>query len=183
MMLETCKRQQVRPNPATESSVFKLWDLLSERGNIKLFVSEFQGKALACRMVIPFGRVLYDWKVGWTGDLPNLHATHLLVWEVIKWGKGHGCLSFDFMGISNRTVAKRILQGEPFHAVAEGQDLFKMTFGGGATLLPCARTHISNPFLAVGYRDIYPQIRRLRTKIDHLKDHLRNHNRRNQESE
>lgn len=165
MMLDTCHRIGVQPNPATEGFVHKLWELFFERGNLRLFLAECQGEIVAARMAIPFGRVLYDWKVGWTGKYQNLHPNNFLVWEIMRWAKDRGYLFFDFMGLSNRRIAETLLNGGASYSELKGQDLFKIGFGGDVILLPQARTFISNPLFRFSYRTFYPSVRAARSKI------------------
>ena len=164
MMVETCKRQGVDPNPASESHIRKLWQVFSERGGVKLFLASYKDEVVSGLIGIPFGQVFYAWKMGWTGKFEDSRANHLLHWEAIKWASNAGYRFFDFMAVS-RLVAETVIKGGHFYSAAKGSDLFKLSFGGDPILLPEARTYISNPILKFSYGKVYPRIRALRRRI------------------
>jgi peptidoglycan pentaglycine glycine transferase (the first glycine) len=173
MMVETCKRQGVDPNPASESHIRKLWQVFSERGGVKLFLALHKEEVVSGLIGIPFGQVFYAWKMGWTGRFEDSRANHLLHWEAIKWASNAGYRFYDFMALSRR-VAETVIKGNHFYSAARGSALFKLSFGGDIILLPEARTYISNPFLKFSYRKVYPRIRGLRSCIGDWRSHLKN---------
>lgn len=154
MMLATCKRLGVTPNPSSESFIHRLWNLLPVGRHVRLLIAEYNGTAVSALFGIPFGNTFYDWKVGWTGQFQRLQTNHLLVWESIKWAKDNGYRSFDFMTI-NRGTAEAVLGGADFQTVAEGSTLFKLSFGGDTLLLPKPRIYIDNGAFSLAYRLIY----------------------------
>lgn len=158
LMLETCKRQGVPPNPSTESFIQKLWGLFAPQGNIVLLLAHLRGEIVSALIGIPFGKVFNAWKMGWSGRHENSRANHLLHWKAMQWAKERGYRSYDFMGVS-RSIAEAILQGKHFYQVAKGSDLFKFSFGGAIRLLPEAYFYIGNPILRFGYSGIYPKLR------------------------
>jgi len=160
LMLETCKRQGVFPNPSTESFIQRLWSLFSPRGNIVLFLAHQKGEIISALIGIPFGKVFNAWKIGWSGEYENLGANHLLLWRTIQWARERGYRSYDFMGVT-RSAAESILNGRHFYEVAKGPDLFKFSFGGEIQLLPEASYYIKNSLLGIMYKDIYPAVRKL----------------------
>jgi serine/alanine adding enzyme len=63
-----------------------------------LLAESEQGEPMACRVVLPFGKSLYDWYAG-TSDLGyREHANASLVWHVLKQGTAEGFEVFDFGG-------------------------------------------------------------------------------------
>jgi peptidoglycan pentaglycine glycine transferase (the first glycine) len=161
MMIETCKRQNVEPNPSDEGFFHRLWQSLAHKGNMKLFFAVYKEEKVSGMMAIPYGETFYNWKVGWNGDYPSLRANHLLVYKTILWAKNNGYRYFDFMGIS-RSVAEQVLSGSNFNGVAKGTDLFKLSFGGDISLFPDVRVYFSNPLLGFTYQRIYKQFRMFR---------------------
>ncbi len=164
LMLETCRRQGVNPNPSTESFIQKLWDVFSPHGNIRFFLAEYNGEVVSGLMCIPFGKVCNAWKMGWSGKYENSRAVHFLHWKAIQWGKDNGYHSYDFMGI-NRSLAETILEGNHFYKVAKGASLFKLSFGGEVRLLPEACYYFKSPLLGLLYTKVYPYFRKIKGAI------------------
>jgi len=158
LMLETCKRQAVKPSPSSESFIQKLWEVFSPYKNIKFFLAEYKKEILSGLICIPFGKVFYAWRFGWSGKYEDLRANHLLHWKAIQWAKENGYKYYDFMVIK-RIIAEKILKGAHFYSVAKGQDLFKLSFGGEIALLPEAYFYIKNPILRFIYTKVYGNLR------------------------
>ncbi|MBM4308855.1 MAG: GNAT family N-acetyltransferase [Deltaproteobacteria bacterium] len=159
LMLSTCQRQGVMPNPSSEDFFKIMWDILSSNKNIKLFIAEHDGEIVSGLLNIPFGKVVYAYKLGWSGKFETMRPNHVLHWDAIKWAKSAGYISFDFVGIEWNT-AEAILEGKHFYEVAKGPTLFKLGFGGEVKLLPEAWYFIKNPFLELIYLLVYPYIRK-----------------------
>lgn len=164
LMLETCRRQRVDPNPSTESFIQKLWDVFSPHGNIRFFLAEYHGEIVSGLICIPFGKVFNAWKMGWSGKYENSRAVHLLHWKAIQSAKDNGYHSYDFMGI-NRSLAETILGGNHFYKVAKGANLFKLSFGGEVRLLPEACYYFKSPLLRLLYTKVYPYFRKIKRAI------------------
>lgn len=159
LMVETCKRQGVSPNPSTAGFFEAIWDIFPPPGNIKLWVAEYQGEMVSGLFGVPFAGVFYVYKIGWSGKYKETRPNHVLHWEALKWAKSAGYRSFDFVGIEWDT-AEAILKGKNFNEVAKGPTLFKLGFGGEVKLLPEAWYFIKNPFLELIYLLVYPYIRK-----------------------
>jgi peptidoglycan pentaglycine glycine transferase (the first glycine) len=157
MMLETCKRQGVQPNPPEEKAFHEIWRLFGRHGQAKLFLAEYAGEPVAGLFCIPFAKVFRAWKLGWFGDYGEVRPNQVMFWESIKWAKDAGYKYYDFVGI-NRDAAEMILKGKHFSAVAKGDSFFKLMFGGEVRLLPHVYTYIYNPIYKFAYENIYPGI-------------------------
>lgn len=155
LMLETCKRQGVAPNPPDAEFLHKLWRVFNPDGHAKLFLAAYRGEVISGVFAIPYGNVVRAWKLGWSGAHGDLKPNQLLFWEMIKWAKDQGYRYFDFVSV-DRTAAEKVLEGAHFSRVATGHSFFKLMFGGQVRLLPTAYSYIYNPFLRAAYARIGP---------------------------
>ncbi len=147
LMLETCKRQGVKPNPAHLEYLEILWKEFGTRGYLKLFLAEKGSEVLSGILAFAFGSVFRLWKFGWKGDTGTIKPNQILHWEMALWAKAAGFLYMDFMAIKE-DLARLLLEGRPTDSVTiRGSDLFKIRFGGIPFLLPHAFDIISNPLL------------------------------------
>ena len=99
LMLSTCSRQKVSPNPSTEEFFQEMWRLFSPHDYIRLFIAEVNGEVLSSAWVVAFGDTVRLWKVGWSGNQGKLCPNQVLWWEIIKWAKRNKYCSLDFVGI------------------------------------------------------------------------------------
>ncbi|MEI6126678.1 MAG: peptidoglycan bridge formation glycyltransferase FemA/FemB family protein [Pseudomonadota bacterium] len=157
-MLETCKRQGVRPNPSNEKALTTMWELFSPNGNIKLFIAEYCKEAVSAQIVVPFGNCANLWKFGWSGKYGNCHPNEVLYWENFKWARSQGYSYADLGAISSQ-VANAVLQGTPLDEGTEKTwSAFKWGFGGEVTPLAEGCVYIYNPFLRLAYSLFMPFI-------------------------
>ncbi len=89
---ETYARVKV---PLVSSDVFKAcwrartgWFLLIEH----------ESRVIGSRVVLPFGKSIYDWYAGSDPSFAKLHANESLVWHVLERGQQEGFQCFDFGG-------------------------------------------------------------------------------------
>lgn len=68
--------------------------------NVKLFIAEYEGKAIAAVMPILYGNKVWYLYGGSSNEYRNLMPNYLLQWEMIKWGLHNGCDIYDFRGVS-----------------------------------------------------------------------------------
>lgn len=146
LMLETCNRQGVPPNPPHEKIIQSMWIVLAPNENIKLFIAEHTNQAIAGMLAIIFGDTFVDYKIGWSGKHSILRPNLILHWETIKWAKKMGYRFYDFSGITRQT-AENIVNGQHYTNDLDGSTLFKLKFGGEVLLLPEGYELIVNPFL------------------------------------
>ena len=157
LMLETCKRQEVSPNPSYEDFFHQLWGSFAPRAHARLFLAEYDGEVLSGIFAISINTVFKIWKIGWSGKHSDVKPNHLLHWEVMKLAKREGYRRLDFVGI-DRKVAEMILDGRPFKEVASGSAFFKLAFGGKVELLPDVYYFIYNPVLRFAYERLYAKV-------------------------
>ena len=158
MMLETCKRQNVVPNPSDEDFFHQLWSAFAPRGHARLFLAEYAGEIVSGLFAIPFGDVFKNWKIGWSGRHAEVRPNHLLHWEVIRLAKKEGYRFFDFVGI-DRKVAEMVFHGHSIGEVASGSAFFKLAFGGTVELLPDSYTYLNNTLVRWAYERWAPRLK------------------------
>ena len=104
--------------PLQDISFFEsVYENLSKEKNIVFFSAYFEDRLIGHRIILAYGKRLYDW---YAGDIPeerDKYTNDVLVWEVLKWGNENGYEVFDFGGA-----------GEP--GKEYGVRDFKAKFGG-----------------------------------------------------
>jgi lipid II:glycine glycyltransferase (peptidoglycan interpeptide bridge formation enzyme) len=137
-----------------------LWEALSPRGHIELFISEYEGEPVSAQLAIPFGDTCHHMELPWSGEHGDLRPNELLEWEVVKWAKSAGYRFTDLEGIE-APVARAVLSGgtaavDPSYS----QSLFKLKFGGSIVSDPPSFDHVSNPALRLAYRCVPVRVMR-----------------------
>lgn len=155
-MLETCKRQQVKPSPSSLEFLNRVWDLFSPTGNIRLFVTKYGDEVVSCLIVLPFGDTAHLWKFGWSGAHPRLFPNEITYWEIFKWARANG-YSYADMGAVGKGLADAVWNG---YALAE-VDLktysrFKLSLGGEVIRLTEGFVYFKNPLLRRAYNFFMP---------------------------
>jgi len=159
LMAATCERQQVMPNPATETAMRQLWTSFKTRERIQLIFAEFRGTPIAGALCIRLGDRMTVWKKGWSGEHKELNPNHLVMFEAMLWAHQQGCKRFDCAGL-DRGIATKMLRGEPLSEAQEkSRDRFNLGFGGIPALLPESRVYIDNPLVRILYRLVTGTIR------------------------
>ena len=97
---------------------------------------EHESQVIASRVVLPFGKTIYDWYAGSDPSFANLHANESLVWQVLERGQQEGYHWFDFGGAGK--------PGKPY-----GPREFKSKFGGQLVNYGRHRLVLSKPRAAV----------------------------------
>jgi lipid II:glycine glycyltransferase (peptidoglycan interpeptide bridge formation enzyme) len=157
-MLETCKRQGVKPSPSNERFLMRLWDLFSPSCKIKLFVTECEGKVASGYLVILFGDTAYLWKFGWSGEYSNHRPNDILYWEIFKWAKLNGYRYCDISAIDEE-IANKLMYGEKISGnMSKTYSYFKVGFGGDVIPLSSGFFYIPNPVIRLGYELLMPFI-------------------------
>lgn len=159
LMVSTCRRQKVSPNPSTEEFFQEMWRVFSPHDYIRLFIAEVNGEILASAFVVTFGNTVRVWKVGWSGNQGKLCPNQVLWWEIITWAKRNKYRYFDFVGI-DPDAAHAVLQKSPLpEKIKHSASFFKLRFGGKVAVLPGAYSYVYNPIFRWSYHSIFPRIR------------------------
>ena len=155
LMLSTCRRQGIEPNPPDARHLLSLWDAAHPAGSIRLFFFEQEGKLLAGQLWIAFGKTLTGWKKGWAATGGERNPNDLSLYEGLKWAAENDFEFCDFSAF-DRQMALRILAGEPLSPQQEGsRHMFHVRFGGSPRLLPEARVYFPNPLIRSAYRVVF----------------------------
>ncbi len=151
LMLSTCRRQAVDPNPPDVRPLLALWDAAHPAGCIRLFFSEYEGKPLTGQICIAFGKTVTLWKKGWTCTESQRNPNDLSIYEVLKWASRDGYQSCDFSAF-DKQMAIAMLSGEPLSLEQQrSRHMFHVRFGGDPRLLPEARVYFPNPLIRSAY--------------------------------
>jgi hypothetical protein len=78
---------------------------------VHLILAEYEGKAIAGALLIPFGESVYFYKVGWSGEHPKLFPIRLSTGRRFA-GARAGYRYFNIMGVDGE-LARKIERGEP----------------------------------------------------------------------
>lgn len=156
LMIMTCKRRGVVPNPPSAKILEDLWDSLSGRKKIRLFLTEFQGEIISGILVIFSGNRAYLWKFGWSGKFSNYHPNELLFWEIFKRVKEAGYQEADLGYITSYKREK----GKFTDGVSSWEDrsdaVFKIGLGGQIKRLLPAAIYFPLPVFRWTYKYLIP---------------------------
>jgi hypothetical protein len=152
LMVESCRRQQTSPNPATLESLRAFWKAFRAARRARVTFAMHEGCAISGLMSLAHGPKAYIWKKGSRGDALPLHPMECLYHDAFSWAQAQGFAVVDSCGISRR-IAEVILQRNPLtNDIKSSRDYYNMGFGGHAELLPEASVWIPNPILRAIYR-------------------------------
>lgn len=152
LMVKTCERQGVSPNPGNLASFEALWDSFSEDGRIRLGIATYEGRAISAALSLSFGGRLCIWKKGSDPDYLSLHSMEILYHDAMAWGCQRDDLICDY-GSLQQATAETLIAGKPLTSAMKcTRDFFNMRFGGHAVLQPKAQIYICNPLLRAIYR-------------------------------
>lgn len=152
LMEGSCRRQGVRPSPASADSLRELWKRFSPAGCIRLTFAECDGEAVSGALCLAFGDRVTIWKKGWASKCADRKPNSLLCFEALEWSGARGYRYFDFVSLDGK-IARSILERIPLSASQRrGRDFFHLGFGGEPVLLPEAGIFIARPGLRLGYK-------------------------------
>ncbi|MBN1698490.1 MAG: GNAT family N-acetyltransferase [Spirochaetales bacterium] len=143
-MEQTCKAQQVTPNPPSVDHVFSLWDIFHKSGNIKVFFITYNNEDISAMVVLPFGSTVNCWKFGWSGKCNNLRPNDVIYWEIIKWSKRNGYRYIDFMIIQLDKISASNKEGTTSSESHKNWSHFKLGFGVEILYLQDGSVYIYN---------------------------------------
>ncbi|HVT98484.1 MAG TPA: GNAT family N-acetyltransferase [Acidobacteriaceae bacterium] len=152
LMLASCRRQGVEPNPSELRHLLALWDAAHPRGAVRLHVVEKDGEPIAEQLDLLFGKTVTLWKKGWSGAEKRLSPNDVCVYECIRWASEAGYSWCDFTSF-DRKMAEAMLAGQTL-TEEQKQSRYVNFFrtGGRPVLLPKAQVWVPNRILRAGYR-------------------------------
>ncbi len=77
----------------------KIYDSMGQE-HVKLFIAEYEGKAIAAVFPILYGNKVWYLYGGSSNEHRNLMPNYLLQWTMIKWALENKCEWYDFRGVS-----------------------------------------------------------------------------------
>lgn len=152
LMLKSCERQNVSPNPSSAAALKALWNASGGAAGCRLTLAEHSGKAIGGLFCIAFGEVLTLWKKGSLPEDLTVHPMEMLYHEAFAWAHCRGYRFCDFLSLG-RWTAECLLRGLPLSEEQKrSRDIFNLGFGGAPVLLPEAYLYFPNPALSLAYR-------------------------------
>ncbi len=96
LVLETYRKVHA---PCLELDVYRnAWRVLGPSGELRISLAVHDGKPVAAMSALLHKRNMLEWYVADTEQGDAVHASSLLVWEMIVWGCANGYELFDFGG-------------------------------------------------------------------------------------
>ncbi len=146
--LATAERQGFEP--ISRERLHDMQDALGPSG-MRVFVSEFEGVALAGAVLSSFGHTL-TYKIPGSERAGKLRPADVLHWQIMRRAAAEGYRWYDLGGVP-RTYARDLLEGrEPGEHPELGPAEFKRGLGGIPVLLPEPRVLIPSPALRATFR-------------------------------
>lgn len=155
LMLSTCRRQGVSPNPPDVGRFLALWDAAQFTASTRLFFAEYEGIPITGQFCIVFGGTVTFWKKGWNLTEDKRNPNDFLVYEVLKWASSSGYQSADFCAFDT-DMAVAILKKDPLTEEQKNtRYMFLVRCSGKPHLLPEARVYFPNLIIRFAYSMIF----------------------------
>lgn len=153
LMIETCKRNNVKPNPSTLELLVKIWECFSKRKLINLYKFYISDELVSSIIAFEYQDRFIPWKFGWSGKYSSLKPNDVFHWELIRIAKKKGFKKYNMGGI-NLNIANKLKNSQNTLTPEElkSSTFFKMGFGCYIKKLPDSLIYIPNPFLSRLYR-------------------------------
>ena len=123
----------------------EIYRLFSSKGDAVLYLAEYEGEAIAAKMLLRFGDWCWDMFGASSNQKRNLKPTYLLQYRCFLWAKSKGCSYFDF-----RTIPEILEPGEEMWGVYE----YKKGFGGFSRLNMPTQDYVYQPLIYTGWRKL-----------------------------
>ena len=134
----------------------KMRDVMAPDGMFRLFVAEYEGKAIAATIALAFSDKCW-YVYGASGnENRNVMPNHALQWAMIKWAKELGCPVYDFRGIPCDLRPEH-----PLHGLVR----FKKGFGAYPVKYVGEYEMVFSPFYAWLHRRGMPAYTKLRKLV------------------
>jgi lipid II:glycine glycyltransferase (peptidoglycan interpeptide bridge formation enzyme) len=131
-----CRRRGTTPNIPGQQFVDKVWDVFSPAGAVEMFVAEVRTTPVCALISFRFGQWVFAWRIGWSGEFPDLHPTKVLYLEAIRAAQGAGAKFFDFLQLDPE-VADLLAAKKPVDYIPNaGLTLHKLGLGAVVWRVP-----------------------------------------------
>jgi lipid II:glycine glycyltransferase (peptidoglycan interpeptide bridge formation enzyme) len=145
LMLASCRRQQVMPNPARVELLEALWDAFHPA--VRVVFASVQGQPVSAALLLGHGSRLVGWKKGWNSAFPQLDVNFFLIYEVLKLAREWGYRTLDVAAM-DPAIAETLLSGRELSTEQQrSRDMFHLRLGAKPQLLPPAQLYVVNPVL------------------------------------
>lgn len=153
LMKETCRRNNVKPNPPSIESLKIIWRYYYPRNLLRLYNFFINEELVSSILTFEYQDRFIPWKFGWSGNKSSQKPNDVFHWELLKLAKRKGFTKYNFGGI-NRTTAENFLNREKKLTPKElkSSTFFKMGFGCYIKYLPDSVVYIPNPILKLFYK-------------------------------
>ncbi|MCK4445429.1 MAG: GNAT family N-acetyltransferase, partial [Thermoplasmata archaeon] len=85
--------------PLADESLFQsAFKILTPLKEVRFLLCRSEGRTIACRGVLLFGKTVYDWYAGSLSGEREKKPDEYLVWNILKWAISGGFETFDFGG-------------------------------------------------------------------------------------
>lgn len=133
-----------------------MWDQMVENGYAKVFIAEYEGKAVSATLAFILGDKVWYLYGASSNQYRNVMPNYLIQWDMICWARDHGCTLYDFRGVSGDMD-----ESNPLYGLYR----FKKGFDGVLTEFVGDWDRVYSPF----YYFLWTKALPLYTKITHSK--------------
>ncbi len=152
LMLETCRRQDVSPNPSSLEIFETIWKNFCSDDMIRLYFIEKETEIIAGAVMLIIRDRFIIWKIGWDGKYPKSNPNAALFWYSIMLAKEEGFNVFDFASIDTQTSEQIRGQKKLPKEIIRTSTFFKLGFGGEIVQLPASIILFPNPLIKSVYK-------------------------------
>ena len=111
-----CNIHRLKSSPLPFQFFKYLWNVFKPKGEMKIFLTEYDNKIIAGALRFFYKKVIYEWGRVSLKEYYNLRPSDLLIWHIIKWGIENDMKLLDFGSTQN----------DP----SSGHYLYKKAWGG-----------------------------------------------------
>jgi peptidoglycan pentaglycine glycine transferase (the first glycine) len=104
----TSERDKIKSHP--ESYYRKMFEIILG-DMLKLYIAEYEGKAIAANLVLFFGKTATYMHGASDNEFRNIMAPYLLQWRQILDAKAFGCDRYDFGGVKTGDAGRKSWEG------------------------------------------------------------------------
>lgn len=152
LMLMTCRRLGVRPNPSNCDPIKTLFKNQGKGFICRLTFAEKNDKTIGALLCIGFGKNLELWKQGFSPDGIKEYPMELLYYDAFTWASAQGFRYCDLGGV-DPSLAEDVIAGKQLEERHQrNRNFFKLGFGGIPALLPKAYLYFPSPWIRLYYR-------------------------------
>ncbi len=152
LMLETCRRQDVSPNPSSPEIFETMWKNFSPDDMMRLYFIEKENEIIAGAIMLLIRDRFIIWKIGWNGKYTKSNPNAALFWYSIMLAKEEGFKVFDFASVDMKTSEQIRDQKKLPREIISTPTFFKLGFGGEIVRLPGSIIYFPNFLIKSAYK-------------------------------